>query len=149
MAYWLLKLLYWFLKLLKKWPVQERHSGWPTFLSAETRKSLVWGVAPSVSGGRRAPLSPKMELGQEAYRYKPVTSLIYYLKCKLCLDSSLIGHPNHMFLCPVNSSQIYCFLCLFVFCLKCIKSACFGLLWGFISVRASCRWIKMCFFFSC
>ena len=119
--------LYWFLKLLKKWPMQERHSDWPTFVSAENRKALIWGVAPSVSGGRRTPLSPKTEnWTKKPTEAKLVTSLLYYPKCKLCLDSSLTGHPNVKFLCPVNSSQICCFL--FVFCLKCISC----LLWPLI-----------------
>ena len=60
---------------------------------------------------------------QEAYNInKPVTSLIYYPKSKLCLVSSLIGHPKPKFLSPVNSSQIQFFA--FPFCLKSRKVSC-------------------------
>lgn len=120
MAYWLLKLLYWFLKLLKKWPVQEGHPDWPAFLSAESRKSLIWGVAPSVSGGRRKPLSPKTEVNQEAYRNKPCYFFNLLLQPRRCLDSSRSNTQNLRFSVLSTSQES-------IVCLKSLKAACLDL----------------------
>ena len=97
------------LKLLKKQLMQEGHSDPPLCLP-ESRKQVspLGGALPA--SGRRTPLSLEIgNLGREAYINEPVISLIYYSKPKLSLDSSLNEHPKPKFLCPVNSSQIYCF----------------------------------------
>ena len=121
-----------------------RRTLWPTFLSAKSRKSLIWGVASSVSGGRRTPLSQRRNWAKKPTETNLVTSLIYYPKCKLCLDSSLIGHPKPKFFL---SCQF--FANVLVLYLKNIKSACFGHFLHPISMRPPCAWILMCFFLSC
>ena len=127
MAYWLLKLLYWFLKLLKKWSVQEGHSD-PHFCLLKVGNLLYEGLRPLYLEVEGHPYHQRRNWAKKPTETNLVTSLIYYPKCKLCLDSSLIGHPNPKFLCPVNSSQIYCFL--FVWFLSKMYKIC--LLWPLI-----------------
>lgn len=72
---------------------------------SESRKSI-----SQVKGTLPTSLSP--ELGDTGLRgLQKQTLLIHCLQPKLCLTSSLITYLKPKFLYPVNSSQIYWFLC--------------------------------------
>ena len=71
------------------------------------------------SGGRRKDQHPypqrKGIQAKKAVWTNLVTSLIHYSKPKFSLDSSLIENPKPELLCPLNSSQMYCFFNYFIF----------------------------------
>lgn len=99
---------YFELKLHRKWP-RKGDSDLPFFLP-ESREDLSHVKDTLLTfRSRKTPLSSKIMEFAPRSPIKQTCYLFNLPKPKFCLDSSLIGHPKPKFLCPVISSQVYCF----------------------------------------